>query len=99
MALDRLTKSKDGLLAAVKGLSAAQLNFKASPESWSIAECAEHIAISENMLFGMVEGSLKQPADPSKRAEVKMTDDQVLDPLSGNAVLSAIPVTVEVVGV
>ena len=28
-----------------------------------------------------------------------LTDDQVLDPLSGNAVLSAIPVTVEVVGV
>jgi|694.fasta_scaffold10209_4 anaerobic selenocysteine-containing dehydrogenase len=27
-----------------------------------------------------------------------LTDDQVLDPLSGNAVLSAIPVTVEVVG-
>ncbi len=78
MAIDQLTKSKDHMVAAVKGLSAAQLNYKASPTSWSIAECAEHIAISESMLFGMVEGALKQPADPSRRAEVKMTDDQVL---------------------
>jgi len=77
-AIDQLTKSEKHLMSAIKGLSKEQLDFKASPDSWSIAECTEHIAISEGMIYGMVEGALKQPADPSKRSEVKMSDDQVL---------------------
>lgn len=77
-AIDQLTKSKSHLMNAIKGLSREQLDFKPSPDSWSIAECTEHIAISEGMIYGMVQGTLKQPADPAKRSEVKMTDDQVL---------------------
>ena len=77
-AIDQLTKSKEAMLSSIKGLSKDQLNFKSSPASWSIAECAEHIAISENNIFGMVEGALKLPADPSRRGEVKISDDGVL---------------------
>lgn len=77
-ALEQLTQSKEMLLAAVKGLSTAQLNFKSSPESWSVAECAEHLAITEGSIFGMVESSLKNPADASKRSDVKMSDDDVI---------------------
>src|ERR1700674_4557637 len=39
---------------ATKGLSPAQWNFKAGPDRWSIAECAEHIALSEDFIFGIV---------------------------------------------
>jgi hypothetical protein len=77
-AIDQLTKSKNHLLGAVKGLSKEQLNFKPTPESWSIAECTEHLAISETAIYGMVEGALAQPSDPSKRSDVKMTDEQVV---------------------
>jgi hypothetical protein len=77
-AIEQFKNSKNHLLSAIKGLSAAQLNFKASPESWSIAECTEHIAISETLLYGMFEGVLKVPAEPGKRSEVKMTDEQVV---------------------
>ncbi len=73
------TKSANDLEAAVKGLSASQLNFKNSPESWSIAECTEHIALSEINFDGMIQGILKTDADPSKRADVKMTDDEVIN--------------------
>jgi hypothetical protein len=77
-AIEQFKNSKKHLLDEIKGLSAAQLNFKASPESWSVAECTEHIALTENALFGMFEGTLKTQADPSKRSEVKMTDEQVI---------------------
>jgi len=77
-AIDQLTQSKEHLLKSIKGLSADQLNFKVSPTSWSIAECAEHIAISESVIWGMVDGALKQPADPAKRSEVKMSDAQIV---------------------
>jgi hypothetical protein len=76
-AIESLKKSQDDLLASIKGLSAAQLNFKSSTESWSVAECVEHIAISETNLFGMIQGTLKEAANPSKKSEVKLTDEQL----------------------
>lgn len=76
-AINYLKETKENLMNTVKGLSEAQLNFKTSPESWSVAECVEHIAISESNLFGMVQGTLKEAAAPARRTEVKMTDDQV----------------------
>jgi len=78
LAVTEMNRTSDLLSKAIKGLSEAQLNFKSSPESWSIAECTEHIAISENNIFGMLEGALKTAPDPSKRSDVKMTDEQVL---------------------
>ncbi len=77
-AADQLNKSQEFMLKTMKGLSAAQLNFKSSPTSWSVIECAEHIAISEGLIWGMVDGGMKPPADPAKRGEVKMSDDAVI---------------------
>jgi DinB family protein len=73
-----LQESRDALLAKVKGLNSAQLAFKADTASWSIAQCIEHIAVTENGLFGYAQSALKSPADPSKRDSVKMKDADVL---------------------
>lgn len=77
-AITELTKTQDLLLTTIKGLSEEQLNYRSDVDSWSIAECVEHIAISENNLFGMAMGALQTPADPSKRGDVKMTDEQLM---------------------
>lgn len=74
-AMKHLNETKANLLKSVKGLSDTQLNFKATPESWSIAECVEHIAKSENIIWGMVEGPLKSPATEAKNA---MTDEALV---------------------
>jgi uncharacterized damage-inducible protein DinB len=76
-AIDYLKETKAKLLKDVKGLTAEQLNFKASPESWSVAECLEHIAFSETAIFGAVDGSLKEAANPDKRSEVKFSDEEI----------------------
>lgn len=65
-------------LKATKGLSDAQLNFKASPEKWSVKECFYHIAVTEKGLWGMLESALKSPANPEKRTEIKVTDEQFI---------------------
>jgi hypothetical protein len=70
--------SRADLIKTVKGLSDAQLNFKASPEKWSVKECTYHIAISEKNIWGMFEGLMKAPANPEKRSEIKVTDDQIV---------------------
>lgn len=76
--IDELTRTKENLLNSIKGLSNEQLNFKSSPTSWSIAECTEHLAISEGNIWGMLDGALKSPADPAKRSEVKVADADLL---------------------
>ena len=78
LAITEMNNSSDHLLKAIKGLSAAQLNYKSGEGSWSVAECTEHIAISENNIFGMLEGALKTAADPSKRADVKVSDEALM---------------------
>ena len=73
-----LLETKDDLLKKVKGLTTEQLNYKPAATGWSVAEVVEHITISENNLWGFGQQSLQQPADPSKRSEVKMTDDGIV---------------------
>jgi hypothetical protein len=77
--LDHLDKSSSEFIASVKGISAAQWNYKPAPEVWSIAECAEHIALSEDLLRDLVEKKiLAGAASPERIAERKTADDKVL---------------------
>lgn len=76
-AVSYLTSSKEDVLKNIKGLSKEQLNFKSSSESWSIAECIEHIALAEANIFNMVQGTLKEAANPARRSEIKLADDAV----------------------
>jgi hypothetical protein len=78
-AASHLKDTKNDVLKSVKGLLQAQLDFKAAPDRWSIKECAYHIAIAEKDLWQMLDESLKKPANPEKRPEIKMTDDQVIN--------------------
>ena len=83
--INHLKSSKSELLATIKGLSENQLNFKPAKEEWSIAECVEHIAISEANIFGMFEMTIKEEPNPSRRSEVKMSDEQVLGLIASRA--------------
>ena len=82
LAASEMAASKDQLLHSLEGLSENQLNFKNDPTSWSVAECVEHLAISESMIFGMLQSTLESPADASRRSEVKMTDEMILAAIS-----------------
>lgn len=78
LATDFLKDTKKGVWDAFTGLSEAQLKFKPAPDRWSVEDCLKHIAMSEQMLWGMVEGGLKQPAAPEKRADIKVKDEDVI---------------------
>ena len=80
-AIKILTDTENGVFDAVKGLSEAQLKFKSAPDRWSVEECVKHIAISEQNLWNSIDASLKEAANPDKRAEIKFTDDQVVQML------------------
>src|SRR5438270_4477052 len=77
-ALSELYASRKQFLDSIAGLSEAQWNFKPAPNVWSIAECAEHITVSEDMLNDTVPKLLQSPAEPQKRAVVKGRDEFLL---------------------
>jgi hypothetical protein len=77
-AMKYLESTKQGVLDATKGLSAAQWNFKPAPDKWSIAEVTEHIAAAEDYLVGMVkEKVMTAPARPAGE-DVVVIDEMVL---------------------
>ena len=78
-AIQYMEQTRDTLLSDVKGLSAAQLNFKTDSTRWSVAQCVEHIALAEGLFSMIVQTSLQSPADPSKRDSIKYTDQQVIN--------------------
>ena len=73
-----MKNTKADLQEAVKGLNAAQLTFKVSADKWSVQECVYHIAISEKNLWAMLQTSMKAPATPEKKKDLKFTDEQVI---------------------
>jgi hypothetical protein len=73
-----LQQTRDGVVAAVKGLSDAQMKFKPGPDRWSVAEVLEHIALVEDGLFLNVTAKvMKAPAGAADRDAAK-TDAMVL---------------------
>jgi len=74
-----LEGSKKAFLDATKGLSAAQWNFKPAPDRWSVAECADHIALAEGFIFGRItDGVMKTPLTPEKRSATAGKDDKLI---------------------
>lgn len=76
-AVTKLTETHEYMMNTLDGLSEDQLNYKSSPESWSIAECVEHLTISENAFSEMLKSTLEAAPDESMRANVAMTDDEI----------------------
>jgi hypothetical protein len=77
-AVELLSKTEQGVFNSLLGLNDAQLNFKPAPDRWSISDCVKHIAVTEMSLWQMTDAALKQAADPAKRSQIKVTDDQVV---------------------
>jgi Protein of unknown function (DUF664) len=56
------------LRSEIDGLSDAQLRFRMTPESWSIMDVVEHLAIAEPQYWERVQNSMKQPPTTEKLA-------------------------------
>jgi hypothetical protein len=77
-AKDFLKDTRSDIVKTVKGLSDAQLKFKAAPDRWSVEDCLKHIAAAEMGLRQMLDNNLKQAATPEKRSEVKVADEDLI---------------------
>jgi hypothetical protein len=72
--LSMLDSTAKDFLALIDGVSEEQWKWKSSPDRWSVGECAEHVILSERMLYQTALDALESPADPEWAAK---TDGKV----------------------
>jgi len=88
-AMSHLHATRKVFLDSIAGLSDAQWNFKPAADRWSIAECAEHIAVSDDSLFDLLRQTLKSAAAPEKKSAVK--DEFILQVVPDRSVKAKAP--------
>lgn len=77
-AVDALKAAQDNLHQALHGLSVGQVQHKPAPDRWSVDECLEHIILVEKGIFRSVQSVMKTPSDPARRAEIRISDVDVI---------------------
>ena len=76
--LNYYEETHDQLLSEVSGMNEEQMHYKESPEIWSVSQNLEHIVLTEKAIFSMVQELLAKPANPEKREEVTMSDEEII---------------------
>ena len=74
-AIKLLKESEKEFLGLVENLTDEQWNFKPAPFKWSVGQTAEHIALAEGRLFGVVQQALSSKPNPDW--ETKTTGKEV----------------------
>lgn len=72
-----LQASLKGLENAIAGLDEYKFYKKPSPQSWSIAECLEHLALAERKFPTIVQEQIRLGPKPELRSKVKIKDDAI----------------------
>jgi hypothetical protein len=77
-AVEYLEQTRAGVVAATKGLSEAQWNFKPATNRWSVAEVTEHIAAAEDFLMNMITNKVMTSPGRTNAVDVAAIDEMVL---------------------
>lgn len=77
-AMNLMKDTRTDLIKSVQGLSENQLNFKASPDCWSIKQYVYHATASEEKLWNLLKTAMHAPANPEKRADIRISDAQLI---------------------
>jgi hypothetical protein len=90
-ALSALYSSEKQFIDSLNGLTEEQLNFKPGPDRWSVFECAEHIALAEDMIFGAVTQIMKTPYVEKQLPVPEAADEKILIQLTNRSVKLTAP--------
>lgn len=82
LAINLMKDTKTEFFQSVRGLSKSQLNFKSVKGQFSIKEHIYQASFIENKLWHLLETTMKAPANPEKRSEIAITDENILNSLT-----------------
>src|SRR5580698_3190052 len=91
-----LTRTRDLLLTEIANLRPDQWIFRSNDESWTIAECADHIASIEKLTFSMVSKRMQAaPPDPQRASEVQKKTPWILEAVPSRHARVKVPPGIE----
>jgi hypothetical protein len=91
-----LSQSRDLLLGEIADLRPDQWIFRPDDETWSIAECADHIVTIEKRVFSMVSKHMQTAApDPQRAAEVQKKTPWILEAVPSRHARVKVPPGIE----
>ena len=73
-----MEKTAKQFVSSIEGLTPQQWSYKPASGGWSIAECAEHITLSEDAIFGLANNMLKAPAQPNDPPRTREMDEKII---------------------
>lgn len=73
--LEMIDGSRDRVLALIGGLSDEQWTYKPNPDRWSVAECTEHIVLSQRALLQAAQAALAGEPDPEWHERTNSKND------------------------
>lgn len=76
--LDYFEETADALQNNIQGLNSKQMQYKPSENRWSVAQCIEHIILTEGTLFNEAKELMEKPENPERKAEIKTTAEQLI---------------------
>ena len=96
--LTELDATGHGFLQALEGLSPAQWGWKPAPDSWSVAETAEHTTVVlRRISHTLTRSILSQPLPPVEE-KPRITDDRIIERLFDRTVRRPAPEPVQPTG-
>jgi hypothetical protein len=91
-----LSRTRDLVFAETSHLRADQWTFRPDEETWSIAECADHILTIERRVFSMVSKHMQSaPPDPRRAAEVQKKTPWILQAVPSRHERVKVPAGIE----
>jgi hypothetical protein len=93
---NHLSHTRDLLLSEIEDLRPDQWTFRPDEETWSIAECADHIATIERRVFSMVSKHMQSAApNPERAAEVQKKTPWILEAVPSRHARVKVPAGIE----
>jgi hypothetical protein len=71
--LETLRKGEEAFLHSVAGVSETKCRLRPAEDRWSVLECAEHVAVAEEVMLGLVTGKRQ-----TRNAEEPKRDSRIL---------------------
>ncbi|MBY0503429.1 MAG: DinB family protein [Bryobacteraceae bacterium] len=91
-AMSYLHATQKQVTDTIHSLTPAQLAYHAGPGRWSVADCLEHLALTESGLFAMItQQVMKSPPAPDLAEVTKGKDDQVMKMIASRDVKAKAP--------
>lgn len=97
--LDYYEQTAQALTESVQGLSPEQLQYKPLAEVWSISQGLEHIIEIEKALFEMATEALKADANPDRRIEIKLSDQDLINSITDRSFKAKAPAEMQPAGI